>query len=140
MDVKQGLGYCQNEDDFYKTVLMQFASEAPKKRADLERFFKEKALPDYAILIHALKSTAKMIGANALSEKAKALEAASKEGRLGEVEAGHGGAMADYDALVGAINEAFGAGPGAPPDEADDTSPPAEEDGDVLEFDPEEVK
>ena len=140
VDVKQGLGYCQNEDDFYKTVLLQFASEAPKKRADLERFYEGKDLPDYAILIHALKSTAKMIGANALSEKAKALEAASKEGRPGEVEAGHGGAMADYDALVGAINEAFGAGPGAPPDKADGASSPAEEDGDVLEFDPEEVK
>lgn len=131
VDISQGLRYCQNDDEFYRTLLLQFAAEAESKRGELEQFFTEGDLSNYSIRIHALKSTAKMIGADALSEKAKALEDASKAGRQDEVQAGHAPAMALYDALTGAIGEAFGGG--ASPDSA-----AADGDPDVLEFGPEE--
>ncbi len=138
VDIRQGLGYCQNDDEFYETLLKQFAGEAVWKRADLERFFAAEDLPNYAIYIHALKSTAKMIGANALSEQAKALEFAAKDGRAEDVQAGHARAMADYDALTDAIAAAFGGAPAAPEQEETEALEFAPEDGDVLEFDPDE--
>ncbi len=128
VDIRQGLGYCRNDGEFYRELLRQFAREAGEKRREMERFFREEDLPGYAIPVHALKSTAKMLGANALSEKARALEAAAGEGRIGEVKAGHGPAMEEYDALTAAILALFGGEPAAAP------SVPAEED--VLEFDP----
>jgi CheY-like chemotaxis protein len=130
VDIRQGLHYCQDDEEFYRTLL-QFAAEAQQKRAELEQFSAASDLPAYAIRIHALKSTAKMIGANALSEQARALEEASKDGRAEEVAAGHPAAMAAYDALISAIFAAFGA-----PAETADTGAPADED--VLEFSPEE--
>lgn len=126
VDIRQGLAYCQGDDEFYRTLLREFAAEEPGKRADLERFAREDRLSDYAIVVHALKSTARMLGANALSEKAKALEQAAKEEQGEFVRAAHPDAMADYGSFAAAIRACLGdAG--------------AAEDADVLEFDPEEV-
>ncbi len=112
-------------------MLGQFAAEAGPGLTELERFAREQDMPNYAIRIHALKSTAKMIGANALSEQARALEEASKAGRTEEVLSGHPEAMAAYEALTRAISAVVG---GAAPDSGEPESEP-----EVLEFDPEEV-
>ena len=133
VDIRQGLGYCQHDDAFYRTLLRQFEGEAAEKRAAMEQYFRAEDLPNYAILVHALKSTAKMIGANELSEQAKALEAAAKEGRASEIRDGHAPAMAAYDALTAAIRAAFGDSPA-------EVEAPAPADDDVLEFDPEEAE
>ena len=134
VDIRQGQRYCQDDDEFYRSLLGQFAAEAGEKRREMETLFGASDLPGYAIRIHALKSTAKMIGANSLSEKARTLEAAAKEGREEEVRSGHPGAMAEYDALTRAIRSVVG-GEEVP---AGGTAPePGPEDG-VLEFSPEE--
>ena len=127
VDLRQGLGYCQNDSGFYRTLLRQFAGEAGGKRAEMERCFAAENWAEYAIYVHALKSTAKMIGANALSERARALEAAAKQARGADVKAGHARAMTDYAALTDAILAALGG-----------AAEPEPEDADVLEFDPEE--
>ena len=142
VDIAQGRRYCQDDDEFYRTLLRQFAAEAGEKRAEMEDFCRASDLPNYAIRVHALKSTAKMIGANALSEKARTLEEASKAGQTEVVTAGHGDAMAQYDALTNAIFALFGVSPEAEgPAEADDALEfsPETPDEEVLEFDPEEV-
>ena len=134
VDIRRGLRFCENDEEFYRTVLLQFASDAAAKREEMERFCREADMPGDAIRIHALKSTAKLIGAEALSEKARALEEASKAGRAAEVAAGHGAAMADYAAIAQAILTAFGGAPkAAPPDRK-----AAPENTDVLEFGPDE--
>ena len=127
VDIDQGLFYCQRDDEFYQSLLAQFADEAPGKRTDMDRFFEGEDMPNYAILVHALKSTAKMLGANRLSDAAKALEMSAKAGQVDAVKAGHRGVMADYDALVAAINTALG-------DRVED----AEEEFEIIEFNPEE--
>lgn len=140
VDIRQGLRYCQDDDEFYRTLLLQFASEAGAKRAELDAFGADADLPSYAIRIHALKSTAKMIGANALSEQARALEEASKGGDAEAVAAGHPAAMAAYDALTDAILTAFGgAAEDAEKDAPGSGNAPEDADEDVLEFGPEGV-
>ena len=93
-------------------------------------------------------AAAKTVGANALSEHARALESAAKEGKAALVRDGHAAAMADYDALTEAIGTAFGS-VSALPEETEQTAPDPPDggvlefgpsDGDVLEFDPEEAK
>ncbi|MCR5432618.1 MAG: response regulator [Lachnospiraceae bacterium] len=134
VDIAQGLLYCQNDDEFYRSLLVQFAGEAGDKRVNLEKFFADKNLAEYSILVHALKSTAKMIGAPELSEKARALEEASKAGDLSKVEAGHSDAMNDYKVLTDTILKIFGESEESNGSGDDSTE---SSDDDALEFTPE---
>ena len=122
VDTASGMNYCQNDEEFYKELLEQFASESTGKRAMIEKHFANKDIKNYEILVHALKSTSKMIGCDGLSEKAKALEFAAKEGRTEYIKSEHNGVMNEYKALSDGILSALG-------------KPIAEEEN-VLEFDP----
>ena len=108
IDTETGLHYCQDDKEFYDTILMQFASEADKKLSEMKRFYAENDLHNYGIRVHALKSTAKMIGASELSEMARGLEFASKEGREDYIRENHDDTMSVYENIVGVIFSVFG--------------------------------
>ncbi|MCR5717661.1 MAG: response regulator [Oscillospiraceae bacterium] len=103
VDVATGLDYCQNDEEFYRSLLLQFASEAAVKRADMEKFFSLKDYKNYEILVHALKSTSMMIGCSTLSEQARSLEFAAKEQRFAYIESHHAEVMTLYDRLTETI-------------------------------------
>ncbi|MBP3237985.1 MAG: response regulator [Lachnospiraceae bacterium] len=107
VDTATGLDYCMNDDDFFKTLLLQFEKEEKEKRPEMDRLFKEQDMENYAILVHALKSTAKMIGCTALSEAAKGLEGAAKTGDTEYVEGNHEQTMKDYGKVASGIRLAF---------------------------------
>ncbi|MCR5417482.1 MAG: response regulator [Lachnospiraceae bacterium] len=121
VDVTLGLHYCQNDTEFYKTLLMQFGSDSREKKTKLNDYFEKKTWPDYAIVVHALKSTAKMIGAMDLSENAKSMEAAAKEGNEAELTASHEPLMQQYTTLCDKIDSLYGINE-------------EEDDSEVLEF------
>ena len=125
IDTSIGLKYCQNDEDFYKTLLGQYALEEPAKSAEAEQYYKDNNLTDYAIVVHALKSTSKMIGAIELSDRAKALEDAAKAGDIDSVRAKHTLVMEEYKVLASRIRSYLG---------GDDTSG----DDEVMEFTPQE--
>ena len=79
IDVEAGLKYCLGDEEFYNTLLIQFANEASEKIPALMDFYEQKDWGNYEIIVHALKSTSKMIGAMDLSEEALKLEKAAKE-------------------------------------------------------------
>lgn len=136
VDVTQGLLYCQKDEEFYRSLLVQFASEAAEKRTNLEKFFTEKNLNDYSIIVHALKSTSKMIGASDLSAKAKALEEASKSGDFATVENGHKTVITEYTVLTDTILENYGEDDPGEDEAPDKTTETATQDRDALEFGP----
>ena len=105
IDVKLGLGYCQEDEELYDDLLKQYVSEAEEKKKKLEQFKTDKDMKNYAILVHALKSNSLTIGAKALSEKAKALEMASKADDIEFVEENHEELIREYDKTVEAIAE-----------------------------------
>ena len=140
VDTKTGLFYCQKDEDFYKKLLMQYAESGPKKLEDAEKFRADKDYHNYEIVVHALKSTSKMIGATALSERALALETAAKAEDEQFIQANHDAAMAEYKRLVEGIVKAYEEPAEAETvEESDDTEVmefPI--DDDVMEFNPEE--
>ncbi len=77
VNVNSGLAHVQNDMEFYRTLLEQFYDEADKKQEKLKDYYGKSDYKNYEILVHAIKSTAKMIGANELSDKALALEKAA---------------------------------------------------------------
>lgn len=78
VNVASGLRYSRNDEDFYYELLRNFVDEEPDKRERMNRFYDSESWKDYRILVHALKSSSKMIGLDALSEKALQQEEAAK--------------------------------------------------------------
>ena len=143
IDTGSGLMYCQNDPDFYQELLLQYAGEAAGKTEAAARNLKDGDLRNYEILVHALKSTSKMIGAAQLSEQAYTLEKAAKEGDEETIRRGHDSAMEEYKRIADGLLRIFGihtADTGSeaePDDEILEFAPEAETDDEILEFFPE---
>ena len=121
-----GLGYCQNDGELYRSLLAEYLHDTKEKREALQGFLEAEDWKNYAILVHALKSTSRMIGAEALSEAAARLEAAANEADGETIRREHAGMLARYAAAAEAIRRAI---------------PAAETAGgedEVLEFEPAE--
>ena len=99
VDTDAGMKYCLNDFEFYKSLLVQFASEAVDKIPLINRYYESADFKNYEILVHALKSTSKMIGAGVLSDKAKQLELAAKEKKEEFIKENHYPMMGEYGAL-----------------------------------------
>ena len=61
-------------EQLVEKTLRQFLEDALSKAEEIERYYKEEDWENYTILVHALKSSARMIGAGSLSEAAAYLE------------------------------------------------------------------
>ena len=107
IDTKAGLLYAGSSEEFYKEILGDFAKDFAEKSGELNECFDNKDWENYGILVHALKSTAKMIGAMDLSEEAKKLELAAKDGDVLLIEAGHSGLMSRYAKLCASVSKAL---------------------------------
>ena len=55
-------------------TLQQFYESITKKADEIERMLEEDDFENFTIKVHALKSSARLIGAEALSENARKLE------------------------------------------------------------------
>ena len=118
------ISYCGEDEELYGTVLKQYVSDYEDHKGKLSKFLSEKDMKNYAIVVHGLKSTSLMIGAEELSAKAKALELSAKENNIEFVESNHDDLIENYDKVISALKDA-----GYSADEEDD---------EIMEFYPEE--
>jgi signal transduction histidine kinase/DNA-binding response OmpR family regulator len=102
-DVQSALVLAMNEEAFYLELVSDFAKEAPEMQEFLAKSFDKRDWKNYEIKVHALKSAAKTIGAAALSEEARTLEHAAKEGKEDVILSGHAPLMEHYRSVVGTI-------------------------------------
>ncbi|MBO6161977.1 MAG: response regulator, partial [Eubacterium sp.] len=145
IDTETGMHYCNQDEAFYQDLLVQYASDTRKKIPMLNRYREEKNYADYAIHVHSLKSTSKMVGAGELSQEARALEMAAREGNAQVIEAGHEHAMQETDRITSGILRILGQDEEVlefgPDSKADDEilefNPESEADDEILEFNPE---
>ncbi|MCQ2104988.1 MAG: ATP-binding protein [Fibrobacter sp.] len=103
VDVKVGLGYCMNDEAFYREMLIEYCNSS--KIAVLEDALKDGDFEKYRIEVHALKSTSLTIGAVELSGKAKSLEFACKEGRYDFVQMKHGDVIREYSNFLKVLKD-----------------------------------
>ena len=61
--------------------------------------------PNYTIFVHALKSTAKMIGALQLSDMAKKMEQAGKDGDIDYIKNHYDALIEEYEKVVAEIKD-----------------------------------
>jgi len=100
LNTELGLQYSGDMPDMYKEMLEMFCNLKADKQTALQKSFDAADWKNYTIQIHALKSTSLSIGGEQLSEAAKQLELAAKDGNIEFVQANHAAAMTLYDALV----------------------------------------
>lgn len=102
LDVQTGLVYCMDEE-FYEEMLKEYMHG--DKEALLNQFFEAKDWNSYATTVHALKSTSLTIGAAALSDEAKALEMAAKDGDESYIASHHNAVMEHYRNLLNQLQQ-----------------------------------
>lgn len=85
INTKMGLEYAMNSEEFYFEMLTAFTDGASRNLSDITNDFETKNWKNYRTRVHALKSTAKMIGADELSERALRHENAAKEERAEDI-------------------------------------------------------
>ncbi|MBR3524205.1 MAG: response regulator, partial [Lachnospiraceae bacterium] len=96
IDVKSGLKN-SGSVDAYIPLLKIFYESMDEKGAEIQGFYDEGNIRDYTIKVHALKSSARIIGAAAFGEKAQALENAGKEEDLAYIRENHTSFMEEFE-------------------------------------------
>lgn len=80
IDKSIGMGFCMDDEDFYKEILSTFISQSTNFISQLEEYFKSSDWGNYAIIAHSLKSNTRTIGAENFAELSLKHELAGKSG------------------------------------------------------------
>ena len=73
-----------------------FYESIDEKSEELDRYYENGEWDNYTIKVHALKSSARLVGADELADDAQALETASKDGDVGYVKSHHPAVMKEF--------------------------------------------
>ncbi len=92
----------------FRSVLNIFYDSIPDKTAELNGYYEAEDWENYTIKIHALKSSAKLIGAMKFSEEAQLLEDAGKAQETGYIKEHFPTFMQEYEYLRNRLKEYFG--------------------------------
>ncbi|MBR6013003.1 MAG: response regulator [Selenomonadaceae bacterium] len=87
LDTTAGIQNCDGAE-FYIEVLKVFVQSIKSGSEEIQNYFDVGDWKNYTTKVHALKSTAKIIGATELSERAKRLEDAGNSGYIDEIREG----------------------------------------------------
>ena len=87
IDPQAGVGHC-GSTEAYMDALTVFAQSIKSGAGEIERFYQNQDWANYTTKVHALKSTARVIGAEELSDRARRLEDAGNNCYCGEIEEG----------------------------------------------------
>ena len=104
LDTKLGITYCMDDEEFYVEMIETYLNG--DKRQLITEAYEAWNLKDYGTYVHALKSTSLNIGAAELSEHAKALELAAKNGDAEYIKAHHSDVLREYSTLLEQIKAA----------------------------------
>lgn len=96
IDTVEGLAYCADDQEFYIDMLREYVSEAKDRIDRLCSSFSSRDWKNYGIQAHSIKSTSRMIGAKNMSELARAMEMAAKDGMEEAILSGHDRFVAGY--------------------------------------------
>ena len=85
---QNGLKNFDGNEELYKEKLVLFSSLWEERKEQLKGFLEEENMPEYAVLIHAIKGDARILGAEVLAELAYEQELRAKEGNAEAVRNG----------------------------------------------------
>lgn len=127
INVDIGLGYSQNDKTLYCTLLSEYVMSSDERMNSLKKFCESQDCQQYGIVVHALKSASKMIGAAELSEVCAQLEKASDNSEIETIQNRTPAMLELYGKVLEAIRSA----------DVVETENPHVSDDEILEFFPE---
>jgi len=89
LNVEEGLEYSMNNKEFYVGILDAYLEETAGELQQMDEFATSGDMPSYATLVHAIKSSSRLIGASLLGEEAYDLELRAKEGNTDYIREHH---------------------------------------------------
>ncbi|WP_051205908.1 response regulator [Butyrivibrio sp. FC2001] len=98
LKVDEAVGLCGTEDA-YITILQMFIRSADAKEKRIRELYEAKDIKNYIIEMHALKSSARLIGADEFSELARELEFAGKDNKIETIDEKTGAIFEWYDRI-----------------------------------------
>ena len=107
--VGAGLYYCNRDEQFYLNLLCDYADSYDKKRHDLTELVDKHDWNEYGVLVHAIKSSSKTVGADDLYNMAKKLEEAAKNSDETVIMAEHSKMMEEYKDIAEKIKKVLNA-------------------------------
>ncbi len=134
-NVRAALTYCMNDEEFFIELLETFVKSEPEKRESISRFYNEKNWTDYSTYVHALKSSARTIGADKLSKMALDQENASKAKNVPIIISGYDSMMDEYAKVVEVLKSVLKTGDNTSSQSGSSGGP--DDDDEIMEFFPE---
>ena len=134
-NVRAALTYCMNDEEFFIELLETFVESEPEKRESISRFYNEKNWTDYSTYVHALKSSARTIGADKLSKMALDQENASKAKNVPIIISGYDSMMDEYAKVVEVLKSVLKTGDNTSSQSGSSGGP--DDDDEIMEFFPE---
>ena len=106
IDVEAGINLAGDEDT-YLVVCNSFYETAPERIQMIQDYYDNQDIKNYTIQVHALKSSARIIGAADLSQKAFELEMAGKEENLDVISANTNQVLESYATIYNQMKLIF---------------------------------
>ncbi len=101
LDVESGINFCVGDTGLYREKLTEYA--ANNRLSEIEKYYGAGDWDNYRIQMMALSNTSLTIGHNGLSEAAKEMEAAAKEGDIDCIKTRHEAVVGAYSDLISKI-------------------------------------
>lgn len=102
LDTAMGIQSCGTAQTFQK-ALKEFRITASERILEIEHYLLTENYHDYTIKVHALKSSARLVGAEKLSELARYLEECGDQENFGEIKLRNAELIEHYKELAAAI-------------------------------------
>lgn len=99
IDIASGIEYTGGKEK-YLSALKRYYTNFEGNKAKLDELYSKGDLENYGILVHALKSNSKMVGAKSLAEDFEALEKAAEEGNSSFIADNAGKTLQNYSKFV----------------------------------------
>ncbi len=105
IDKKSAMKYCNNDDSFYEMICGIYVDDHDENVAKINEKYAASDWKEYGVLLHALKSNSRNIGADNLSELAKRMEYASNEGNETFIREHHEEVLKGYELVVNKLKK-----------------------------------
>ncbi len=102
---QKGLESCMGDEEIYRTILKEFGDTADALAEQLRQHLREGDLKLYTIRVHALKSSARIIGADGLADRAAELEALGDRKEIETIKLKTPDLLSEYERIGGSIRE-----------------------------------
>lgn len=103
LDTATGMAYCGDSEDFYVEMLKSYLEN--DRYESMQQYYAAEDWENYRIQVHALKSTSLTIGALHVSDEARRLEMAAKDGNYNYIRECHSLVMDKYRAVMADLRD-----------------------------------